>query len=128
MQVQQATSEIVLNSLGLEISLAEANAADLSVRAFFNSHSFCLQLYVKKQNQQTTTTPLLLATSSKSRKTHGIDIVLGAQWGDEGKGKLVDLLSQNYDVCCRVAGDSNAGHTIVVNGTKYKFHLLPSGS
>lgn len=59
--------------------------------------------------------------------TSGIDIVLGAQWGDEGKGKLVDMLSQTYDVCARVAGGSNAGHTIVVEGTKYKFHLLPSG-
>lgn len=58
---------------------------------------------------------------------YGIDIVLGAQWGDEGKGKLVDLLSQDYDVCARVAGGSNAGHTIVVEGVKYKFHLLPSG-
>jgi len=60
-------------------------------------------------------------------KKHGIDIVLGAQWGDEGKGKLVDMLSQEYDVCARVAGGSNAGHTIVVDGVKYKFHLLPSG-
>ncbi|GMH71291.1 hypothetical protein TrLO_g1920 [Triparma laevis f. longispina] len=58
---------------------------------------------------------------------HGIDIVLGAQWGDEGKGKLVDILSQTYDVCARVAGGSNAGHTIVANGRKYKFHLVPSG-
>jgi len=57
----------------------------------------------------------------------GIDIVLGAQWGDEGKGKLVDILSQDYDVCARVAGGSNAGHTIVVDNKKYKFHLLPSG-
>lgn len=57
----------------------------------------------------------------------GIDVVLGAQWGDEGKGKLVDILSQEYDVCARVAGGSNAGHTIVVDGIKYKFHLLPSG-
>jgi len=60
-------------------------------------------------------------------KRHGIDVVLGAQWGDEGKGKLVDILSQKYDVCARVAGGSNAGHTIVVDGVKYKFHLLPSG-
>jgi adenylosuccinate synthase len=63
----------------------------------------------------------------KNIKGGGIDIVLGAQWGDEGKGKLVDLLSQDYDVCARVAGGSNAGHTIVVAGKKYKFHLLPSG-
>jgi len=63
----------------------------------------------------------------KTTTTKGIDIVLGAQWGDEGKGKLVDMLSQQYDVCARVAGGSNAGHTIIVDGVKYKFHLLPSG-
>eukprot|EP00549_Striatella_unipunctata_P022178 CAMPEP_0118693344 /NCGR_PEP_ID=MMETSP0800-20121206/11850_1 /TAXON_ID=210618 ORGANISM="Striatella unipunctata, Strain CCMP2910" /NCGR_SAMPLE_ID=MMETSP0800 /ASSEMBLY_ACC=CAM_ASM_000638 /LENGTH=585 /DNA_ID=CAMNT_0006591557 /DNA_START=37 /DNA_END=1794 /DNA_ORIENTATION=- len=67
------------------------------------------------------------SSSSSSSRKNGIDIVLGGQWGDEGKGKLVDILSQEYDVCARVAGGSNAGHTIVVNNTKYKFHLLPSG-
>jgi adenylosuccinate synthase len=56
-----------------------------------------------------------------------VDIVLGAQWGDEGKGKLVDILSGRYEICARVAGGSNAGHTIVVNGKKFKFHLVPSG-
>ena len=45
----------------------------------------------------------------------GVDVVLGAQWGDEGKGKLVDILSGRYAVCARVAGGSNAGHTIVVD-------------
>jgi hypothetical protein len=44
-----------------------------------------------------------------------VDVILGAQWGDEGKGKLVDILSCNYDICARVAGGSNAGHTIVVD-------------
>lgn len=57
----------------------------------------------------------------------GVDVVLGAQWGDEGKGKLVDNLSQHYDVILRVAGGANAGHTIVFKGKKYKFHLVPSG-
>lgn len=65
--------------------------------------------------------------TGKSSRKQKIDVVLGAQWGDEGKGKLVDMLSQEYDVCARVAGGSNAGHTIVVDGVKYKFHLLPSG-
>jgi adenylosuccinate synthase len=46
------------------------------------------------------------------------DVVLGAQWGDEGKGKLVDMLGQQYDICARVAGGSNAGHTIIANGKK----------
>lgn len=44
-----------------------------------------------------------------------VDVVLGAQWGDEGKGKLVDILSSKYSICARVAGGSNAGHTIVVD-------------
>ena len=86
---------------------------------------------------------------------NSVDVVLGAQWGDEGKGKLVDILSSEYDFCTRVAGGSNAGipfppcytcrqlpplfsllnkqrffcagHTIIVDGVKHKFHLVPSG-
>jgi adenylosuccinate synthase len=54
-------------------------------------------------------------------------IVIGAQWGDEGKGKLVDILSQRALLCCRAAGGNNAGHTIVANGQTYDFHILPSG-
>ena len=54
-------------------------------------------------------------------------VVLGAQWGDEGKGKLVDVLSQDIDICCRCQGGNNAGHTIVVGDKKFDFHLLPSG-
>lgn len=53
--------------------------------------------------------------------------VLGTQWGDEGKGKLVDILAAEADLCCRFNGGSNAGHTLVVNGKKYAFHLLPCG-
>lgn len=59
-------------------------------------------------------------------KKGSVDVVVGSQWGDEGKGKLVDIVSKNYDICARVAGGSNAGHTIVVDGVKYKFHLIPS--
>lgn len=44
-----------------------------------------------------------------------VDVIVGSQWGDEGKGKLVDIVSRNYDICARVAGGSNAGHTIVVD-------------
>uniref|UniRef100_A0A7S2WFC9 Adenylosuccinate synthetase n=1 Tax=Mucochytrium quahogii TaxID=96639 RepID=A0A7S2WFC9_9STRA len=53
--------------------------------------------------------------------------VLGAQWGDEGKGKLADVLQKHYDISARFAGGSNAGHTLVVNGKKFAFHLLPCG-
>ncbi|KAI8609406.1 Adenylosuccinate synthetase [Chytriomyces sp. MP71] len=55
------------------------------------------------------------------------NVVLGAQWGDEGKGKLVDVLAQSADIVARAAGGNNAGHTIVANGVPYDFHLLPSG-
>lgn len=55
------------------------------------------------------------------------DVVLGSQWGDEGKGKLVDILCEDIDVCARCQGGNNAGHTIVVDGVKYDFHMLPSG-
>ncbi|KAJ3398335.1 adenylosuccinate synthase [Chytriomyces confervae] len=55
------------------------------------------------------------------------NVVLGAQWGDEGKGKLVDILAQESDIVCRAAGGNNAGHTIIANGVPYDFHMLPSG-
>lgn len=53
--------------------------------------------------------------------------VLGMQWGDEGKGKIVDYLSRNVDWVVRFSGGSNAGHTIVDEGRRYAFHLIPSG-
>lgn len=56
-----------------------------------------------------------------------VTVVLGAQWGDEGKGKVVDLLAQNADIVCRCQGGNNAGHTVVVDSIEYDFHLLPSG-
>jgi adenylosuccinate synthase len=73
--------------------------------------------------------------------TTGVTVVLGSQWGDEGKGKLVDVFAADADVCARCAGGNNAGHTIVVQHPdddsvnekvrgkkiKYDFHLLPSG-
>jgi len=54
-------------------------------------------------------------------------VVIGAQWGDEGKGKLVDVLAANSDIVVRFQGGSNAGHTLVVNGKKTILHLIPSG-
>ena len=56
-----------------------------------------------------------------------IHIVTGTQWGDEGKGKVVDLLTENVDVVCRYQGGNNAGHTIVVDGRKFDLHAIPSG-
>ena len=54
-------------------------------------------------------------------------IVMGSQWGDEGKGKATDQLGDRVDYCVRYSGGNNAGHTIVVNGERYALHLLPSG-
>ena len=54
-------------------------------------------------------------------------VIVGAQWGDEGKGKLTDLLAEEADVVVRFQGGNNAGHTIVRDGDEFKFHLIPSG-
>ncbi len=54
-------------------------------------------------------------------------VMLGAQWGDEGKGKIADCLASEADMVVRYQGGANAGHTVVVEGTKYKLHLVPSG-
>jgi adenylosuccinate synthase len=54
-------------------------------------------------------------------------VIVGAQWGDEGKGKIVDLLTQYADTVVRFQGGNNAGHTIVLKGEKFVFHLMPSG-
>lgn len=54
-------------------------------------------------------------------------VVIGAQWGDEGKAKITDLLAQRADLIVRYQGGCNAGHTVVANGNTYKFHLIPSG-
>jgi len=56
-----------------------------------------------------------------------ITVLAGLQWGDEGKGKIVDLLSPEYDVVVRYQGGANAGHTLVFNGKKFVLHLIPSG-
>jgi len=55
------------------------------------------------------------------------DLIVGLQWGDEGKGKIVDMMAQEYEVVARFAGGHNAGHTIVTDGKRYALHLIPSG-
>ena len=56
-----------------------------------------------------------------------IDVLLGLQWGDEGKGKVVDVLTPNYDVVARFQGGPNAGHTLEFEGQKYVLRSIPSG-
>lgn len=55
-------------------------------------------------------------------------VIVGAQWGDEGKGKIVDTICENADLVARYQGGNNAGHTVVTKGVKYKLHFLPSGA
>src|SRR5258708_13587085 len=54
-------------------------------------------------------------------------ILVGAQWGDEGKGKIIDVLTEQADVVVRTQGGNNAGHTVHIHGRKYVLHLIPSG-
>ena len=56
-----------------------------------------------------------------------VDVLLGLQWGDEGKGKIVDFISKQYNIIARFQGGPNAGHTIYINKKKHVLHTIPSG-
>jgi len=56
-----------------------------------------------------------------------VTVLVGSQWGDEGKGKIVDILSENYDIVTRYQGGANAGHTVTIGDKQYVLHLIPSG-
>ncbi|HSD65006.1 MAG TPA: adenylosuccinate synthetase, partial [Ignavibacteriaceae bacterium] len=56
-----------------------------------------------------------------------VTVLVGSQWGDEGKGKIVDILSENYDIVVRYQGGANAGHTVTIGDKQYILHLIPSG-
>ena len=56
-----------------------------------------------------------------------VDVLLGLQWGDEGKGKIVDVFTPNYDIIARFQGGPNAGHTLEFDGIKHVLHTIPSG-
>ncbi len=56
-----------------------------------------------------------------------VDVLIGLQWGDEGKGKIVDYLASHYDIIARFQGGPNAGHTLYVNGQKVVLRTIPSG-
>src|SRR3954463_4870347 len=56
-----------------------------------------------------------------------VDVLLGLQWGDEGKGKIVDFITPHYDVVARFQGGPNAGHTLEFDGIKHVLHTIPSG-
>ena len=56
-----------------------------------------------------------------------VQVIVGAQWGDEGKGKIVDILSEHVDIVARYQGGANAGHTVCIGEKEYVLHLIPSG-
>src|SRR6185369_1943040 len=68
----------------------------------------------------------LTSHAGKARKKKNI-VIIGAQWGDEGKAKMVDVLTEQVDIVARYQGGSNAGHTVVTGGKKFVFHQIPSG-
>ena len=69
--------------------------------------------------------PPVSQSQSKSRRPSAV--ILGAQWGDEGKGKIVDVLSEKFDIVARYAGGHNAGHTVIIHGKKFVLQLIPCG-
>ena len=90
-----------------------------------------LEMVLKRQKLDEGTRNDVRWAENGGKKIAGMEArvcaVLGGQWGDEGKGKLADVLAKNYDVVGRFNGGNNAGHTVVVDGKKYAFHLLPCG-
>ncbi len=62
-----------------------------------------------------------------NKKQPQVAVILGAQWGDEGKGKIVDVLSEKFNIVARYAGGHNAGHTVIIQGKKFVLHLIPCG-
>jgi adenylosuccinate synthase len=75
----------------------------------------------KNRNKQHTT------KNNKLTQLMAVDLLLGLQWGDEGKGKIVDVLTTNYDIIARFQGGPNAGHTLIFDGFKHVLHTIPSG-
>ncbi len=71
--------------------------------------------------------PVILVSTSQPKSRRPSAVILGAQWGDEGKGKIVDVLSEKFDIVARYAGGHNAGHTVIIEGKKIVLQLIPCG-
>lgn len=86
-------------------------------------------LYARMDTQHNFTTPFDLAPFDRGPKeaVMPLDIIIGTQWGDEGKGRVVDLLSARADYVARYNGGDNAGHTVTVGAQTFRLHLIPSG-
>jgi adenylosuccinate synthase len=84
-------------------------------------HSIFTEQKRRNRNKQYTT------KNNKLTRLMAVDLLLGLQWGDEGKGKIVDVLTTNYDIIARFQGGPNAGHTLIFDGFKHVLHTIPSG-
>ncbi|KAK2080868.1 hypothetical protein QBZ16_000722 [Prototheca wickerhamii] len=118
-RVPRQTASVRLSATGC-VSRASLSRQDGALRAASRRQACSRRLVARA------------APASTAPKTDDFDpqvvVVLGSQWGDEGKGKLVDILAQKYEIVARAQGGANAGHTIYdTEGNKWKLHLLPSG-
>ncbi|GMH37377.1 hypothetical protein BSKO_05250 [Bryopsis sp. KO-2023] len=107
-----------------------ANVMTASVRASILPRStvFGVRPHLAVGGRSRSRARFCLYASTDPRFEPRVSVVLGTQWGDEGKGKLVDVLAQQYDLVCRAQGGANAGHTIYNDeGKKFALHLVPSG-
>jgi adenylosuccinate synthase len=83
-----------------------------------NPHAHSHQQYTRSNHP---------VSQSQSKSQRPSAVILGAQWGDEGKGKIVDVLSEKFDIVARYAGGHNAGHTVIIHGKKFVLQLIPCG-
>ena len=88
---------------------------------------FTLSSCLVASEKQVSYTETSKKTHIKANDTGKVDVLLGLQWGDEGKGKVVDVLTPRYDVVARFQGGPNAGHTLEFEGQKYVLRSIPSG-
>src|SRR5262249_40183790 len=105
---------------------AGASSAVDALRPFFLPHPARLATKLRTPRPFACRGLFCVAFGFRSNAVPNV-VVVGSQWGDEGKGKIVDWLSEQADVVVRFQGGHNAGHTLVINGQTYKLSLLPSG-
>ena len=118
------------NHQALTNSTTIGNRGKTNYNKAYHSKKRCSSILIRASSSvsPTSTAAKAAASDDEWKKLGQVCAVLGSQWGDEGKGKLVDILAREYEVVCRCQGGANAGHTIYDDeGKKYALHLVPSG-
>ncbi|KAK9823163.1 hypothetical protein WJX72_000768 [[Myrmecia] bisecta] len=113
----------------LQYALHRVGSLKRPAAQVFSQRALAQRLALQRQHTRVQAVPLAAAAAVEQQKLDAqVCVVLGTQWGDEGKGKLVDILARQYDIVARAQGGANAGHTIYDDdGKKYALHLVPSG-